>query len=125
MSSLSLHPYGAGKPSRSQNSRCTPLLEMAHLNCSFRLALQCFQQCSQFCPNAGFKEVCIFTRNFLSLFLSTKTTHPVLCASHRPFVTAVQKDPENRDQPVSDGTRQKRVRVALVLTQQEFVQLMK
>lgn len=41
-SSLSLHPYGAGKSSRLQNSQCTPTLESAHLNRSFHLGLQCF-----------------------------------------------------------------------------------
>lgn len=71
--------------------------------------------CSHFYPNAGIKEVCVFTCNFLSLFLDTENTHHVLCASRRPLVTAMQKDPGNRNQLVSDGTRQKKVQVALVL----------
>lgn len=59
--------------------------------------------------------MCVFTCNFLSLFLDTENTHHVLWASRRPLVTAMQKDPANRSQPVSDGTRQKKVQVALVL----------
>lgn len=41
-SSLFLHPNGAGKSPRLQNSQCTPILECAHLNGSFHLGLQCF-----------------------------------------------------------------------------------
>lgn len=70
--------------------------------------------CSQFHPNAGFKEVCVSTCNCLSLFLSTESTYYVLCASHRSFVTALQKGFGNRNQADYDGTSQKKIQVALV-----------
>lgn len=41
--------------------------------------------------------MCVSTCSLLSLFLNTESTHQVLCASHRPFVTAVQKDTGNRE----------------------------
>lgn len=40
---------------------------------------------------------------------------PLLSASHRLFSITIQKDPENRDQSVSDGTKQNEIQFAPVL----------
>lgn len=49
------------------------------------------------------------TCNYLSLLLNMKNTNPCSLCFTQTILLAIQKDPENRNQSVSDGTKQNKI----------------
>lgn len=97
------------------NSQCTPPLEcqLEVLFPSWTTVLSHWL-CSQFYPNGGFKELCLHLQLFELIPQYRKHSSCSLCFTQTICNSSAEGLWEQGNQPVSDGSSQKKVQVALV-----------